>query len=195
MEGLIISSVGMIAEKAYKDKELRGYIAKFLHMCYKKIFLANVICIVVEDCIRANLNIDVNDNKYIVLNAEAVLKTMMSDTEIEQMDNLKVENYDLYVMKYGILLKTLLNALRNQYKKDKQIILLLSSVSMSNALHVDNPEIYQMSDNLYKDVMKKAMTDKEKMYLDKQRQKHINDAIFKYENIDQLKDHLNNKYK
>ena len=172
----ISASSLLVLKQLSQNKEVRSIFYKIFHKLYKKLFLKDIICIICEDITRINLNIEVNDDKYIVINLENIYKSMSSDSENSMMTNIKLENYDLYCLKYFVFLKDILNAMRNNYKQ-KTIICLLSDIKMADKLHITNYEVYLMSDNSFNDLISKC-SDKEVKYLENHRKNHIKKSEF-----------------
>jgi hypothetical protein len=189
----ISASSLLVLKQLSQNKEVKSFLYKIFHKLYKKIFLKDVICIICEDLTRSNLYLDVNDDKYIILNLENIYKSMCSDSENALISNIKLENYDLYSMKYSTFLKDILNAMRNNYK-NKTCIVLLSDVKMAEKLHIKNYEVFLMDEQHYLDVFNKCSLN-EKKYIGLHRKTHIKNVIFLYSEINQLKDHLERKFK
>lgn len=193
IESMALGGASLIAQEIYSNEDVRGYLSRLMHLIYKRIFYADVETIILEDCIRNVIQLNLGDD-FVLLNGELTLRAMQSQDENDKMLQLKAENYNLYIMKYKKHMKTILNAMREQHK-DKTIVLLLSSQEMANALHIKKHiQVYQMSDKLYDEAKMKLQTDKERQYVEKQRKRLLDKAKFKYESIDQLQEHLNNQF-
>jgi hypothetical protein len=145
MGSLTTSSI-LLLKQLSQNKEVKSVLYRLFHKLYKKLFLKEVQCVICEDITRINLNIDINDDNYIILNLESVYKSMSSDSENALISNLKLENYDLYCLKYSNELKKLLNAMRNEYH-NKICIVLLSDIKMVEKLHIKNMKFIKWMKN------------------------------------------------
>lgn len=192
LEGIALSAAGMAASELANNKDVHSWIGKLAHRIYKYLFLKPVKCFVAESHVVSELQINVNDDKYVVINLEQIYKTMLSEEELEAYNNLKIENMDVFTMRYYVDLKRILNAMRNQYRRDKTVVVLLSSVQLANAMHIDSDliQVYQMRDEAFAEVMKNHMTDKANRFALLQRNKHLPLAKMLYADVKQLEDHI-----
>lgn len=193
MEALSVAAGVNAVVALASDAQTRGVISKSLHKIYKRIFLKKVYCVVCEDYTRIQLNLEVNDDKYIVVNLEEILKSMSSDAENARFQNLKCESIDLYILTVAPQLKHLLNIMRNSHS-DKHVIALLSNKKLAKALHIkdENIQCYCMDDFLLNEILTKV-PEKHRNYI--LHQNKMNAPFkFKYSSVQQLKDHLQSQY-
>lgn len=196
IENLIAGAGSYAIQELASNKDVRSWIGKFFHRMWKRIFLKKLQCVIIEDSVRANIgNLKLGD-RYVVVNLENTLKAMMNDSAVASMMALKQENYDLYCLSYSIQLKQILGALRNKYRRNKQVIVLLSSVQMAEYLHINDYVVFQMNDAMFNDFTEnKPLSEKELAYVKKMRDIHLKDSSMNYSSISQLQEHIQMLYK
>jgi hypothetical protein len=196
LENLIAGAGSYAIQEIASNKDVRSWIGKLMHRIWKRIFLKKLQCVIIEDSVRSNLNdLKLND-QYVVVNLENTLKAMMNDSAVASMMALKQENYDLYCLTYSIQLKQILGALRARYRRNKQVIVLLSSVQMAEYLHIEDYTVFQMNDAMFEDFTEsKPLSEKELAYVKRMRNIHLKLSSMNYASIAQLQEHIQMLYK
>jgi hypothetical protein len=182
-----LSNIALTAMKIGQNPQVRSCINKLIHKIYKRLTLKPCEIVIIEDNTRINLEFKYNEQKYQLIDLEKIFKTLTSSTEEkENMKNIKLSSYELYVYKYKAQIKIILNLLRNEHR-DKIPLILLSDISLCNALHLNkNVKIFLMSDELFNETLK-PLDNETQNYLKCNRNKHIDKKEFTYNNIEELK--------
>lgn len=187
MEQIAFSTAASLASELYSNQDVRSAISKIFHKMYKKCFYNEVECIICEDFARSALPKPVVNDQYVFANVECILKSMMSPDEQLKMRSLKVEHYDVYIMKYSKQLKVILNALRDQYRKEKTILVVLSSIEMAQKLHIKDYTVYISDEAYFNSLLERCSTEEEKNYMNYQHSKLDTQSTYMYNDINQLK--------
>lgn len=170
------------------SRPAQSFYKRCFHKLLKLFTHKKPIGIVCEDYTRKQLQLDVDDSKYLVMNLESIARSMHSDRENTAIDRLKVENLDMYILKEFEALKGIMSALQSQYKK-KIPVVLLSSLSMAERFKIKNLMVFQMDKELYTHMVSKA-PDNQKSFLAKHRKMHLPHATMIYSSLNQLKVHI-----
>jgi hypothetical protein len=175
---------GRLIHSIASSEESKSFVVKmFRKFKMRKCRYVTIVC---EDSTRSELYIDVNDDKYVVLNIEKILLSMNSDDENMSIANLKVNNNDLYALQIYRQLKPILRALRMQYK-NKTCVILISSVRLAQLLKIDKHlSTYLMTDRLFNSTVE-SLPDCERRFLNQMRKIHLPHLTADYDTIDELK--------
>lgn len=185
------SVAGKLISSIASSEETKSTIVKL----YRKFQMrkSKYITVIVEDLVRSELFLDVNDDKYIVLNLEKILLSMNSDDENMMIGNLKVNNNDLYALQVYRQIKPILKALRRQYMT-KTCVILLSSKRLAELLHVHKRmNIYTMTDKLYESYTG-SLSEEEKRFHNAMRKVHKPLSTSDYDSLDELKRNLQRQF-
>jgi hypothetical protein len=181
-----LSNIATMALKVSQNQQVRSLLSRLLHKIYKRLSLKKVHCIIMEDDTRLKLSFDFNKNKYYLVDLEKVFKCLLSEQEKEQMKNIKLLSYEIFISKYSKQLKEILNILRYSHK-DKELILLMSDVSLCHALHCHQFNTYLMNDNEFNLMISKVENQDIKEYLNNHREKHLKKNTQFYKTLEELK--------
>lgn len=149
--------------------------------------------ILMEDCTRKDLNLDLDEKQYEILNLERAILAGKSEEEIKMHINSKLESCDMYFQ--GI--KHELRAYLTKYRKihsGKTILVLASNIAIMRALHVEDMDVYQLTEDAFNRAIE-GMPDASKSYYIRQRKILAPFAIQQYASLDELKRAIEFKFK
>lgn len=168
---LIISGIvsGMnIAHRA-------GITERFCRWLTKKMSFSKVEAVIVEEHVRKQIHqtdLLKEQDSALIINLESMHLSSLTDQERAILKNMKLENYEFYLLSIGAMLKTLLNNLRQLHGNNNRLILILSSTTLADMLHIKVSSTYYSSKTFFDAIIETPrITDTEKQHLLSMRKK------------------------
>ena len=154
---LITGAAQTAAMAAMKSPATRSLVRRAMHKLWKWMRLKRLNCVVVNDYHRMMLQQQVTLNdKFHILDIEAVYLSMLSDLDVATLRSLKTTNSRSWIISVRNQFKAILNAMRWTYM-DKHIIVVLSNRELAKQIHIkaSNTFTFEADDELHSDVLEK----------------------------------------
>lgn len=146
---------------------------------------SKVRVILVEDFVRKDLVLDLDEKQYETLNIERAYLAGKSEAEVAMHIASKLESCDMYMQGIKHELRSYLTKFRKVHA-GKTIVIIASNMSILRALHLRDPVVYQMTDAAFERSVKE-MPEETRSYYRRQRKILSPFAVQQYETVDELK--------
>tara|TARA_Y100000310_G_C20670949_1_gene810245 strand:+ start:666 stop:1331 length:666 start_codon:yes stop_codon:yes gene_type:complete len=182
-----------IVQSIASNKATTNSFFRAAHKIYKFLKLKRVNCIIINDHARKKARFNLGE-KYQVLDLEAVYQSMLPDSEISHYCRLKISNHRVWILSILSAFKTILNAVRWSFPKQR-IVLLLSNIELAQKLNIPSKSIsFYMSDDLLFNELKSKVHGDTADHFCKIRNMHYKFNSSEYSSIEQLQRMINKEF-
>lgn len=183
-----MGTIGAVASGILKNEKARNILSKFFHKIYKRMMLKPVKCVVINDVDRLNLKFKYQEEVYQYLDVEAVYLSLLSDSDIAKLSQLKKLNPRSWVLAVKKPCKNALNMVRNQWRKET-VILIVSNMELAKELHVKDITMFVQDKEFHK-TMSNSVDETTFEYLDKMKDNYLKYDHIEYKSHEQLVEKL-----